>query len=404
MTDGVPASGSPTQPVDVPVDVAVIGAGIMGAACAYQLADAGLSVVVLERYEAAAMGSTGLSAAGVRVQFVEPVNVALSLASIREYEAFERTHGIDIGYRPIGYLLLVPDHSWDTHLEGVEVQRSLGAPVEVMTAEAARDRFVDLDPTGLAGATFGPIDGVVDPHSVAHAYLSMARKLGAEVRFRHEITAIAKSHDGWELTLSRPDAGGNAVGTIRAHAVVNAAGCWAGEVARLAGIEVPVEPVRRMIYLSAPRPDRPADLPMTVDLSSGFYVRPEADRLLFGRSNPDEPAGFTTGMDWDWFEACLEVAAARFPWFLDESLDRAASWYGYYEMTPDHNAVLGEHADAPGWVDASGFSGHGVQHAPAVGRAIREEIVDGRAHTIDIDPLRGSRFRAGTRRSERHII
>jgi sarcosine oxidase, subunit beta len=384
-----------SDPPRTDTDVVVVGAGIIGASCAYQLSEAGLRVVVLERQEAAAMGSTGLSAAGVRVQFVEPVNVALSFASILEYRGFGERFGVDAGYRPVGYLLLVPEARWDDHLRGVEVQRAAGAPVEVLTCDEARSRYVDFDPTGLAGATFGPYDGVVDPDSVTHAYLRAARDAGTEVRFRSEVTEVARDGDGWLVT-----AGGS---SVRADTLVNAAGCWAGELGRLAGLQVPVQPVRRMIYLTAPKPGRSTS-PLVVDTATGLYFRTEGERVLFGRSNPDEAPGFTTGMDWEWLEPTLEIASARFPWMAEESLDPSASWYGYYEMTPDHNAVLGASPDAPGWVDACGFSGHGVQQAPAVGRAIREEIVDGRSHTIDIDPLRISRFAAGLRRSERHII
>lgn len=376
-------------------DVVVIGAGIIGASCAFQLADAGLDVVIVDRHEAPAMGSTGLSAAGVRVQFVEPTNVALSLASIREYATFEERYGVDGGYRAVGYLLLVPDAQWEAHLAGVEVQRSLGAPVEVLDLEAVGERFAAFDPAGLAGATFGPIDGVVDPNTVTHTYLALARERGARVRLRSEVTAISSVGDRWELIVGDH--------RLRAGTVVNAAGCWAGEVGGLAGVEVPVAPYRRMVYVTAPLAGR-ATTPLTVDLGTGLYFRSEGERLLFGRSNPDEAPGFATGMDAGWLEPTLTAAMERFPWFAEERLDTAASWYGYYEMTPDHNALIGASVDAPGWVDACGFSGHGVQQAPAVGRAVREEIVDGRATTIDIDPLRPERLRAGQLRSERHII
>jgi sarcosine oxidase, subunit beta len=410
----------------VNVDVAVVGAGIVGAACAAELAGAGLRVAVLEREEAPAMGSTGRSAAGVRVQFVEPANVALSLASIEAYRSFPERHGVDVGYRPVGYLLLVPNEDWENHLEGVAVQQELGAPVEVLAVADARRRFVDMDPAGLAGATFGPIDGVVDPHMVTQAYVRLARERGASIHVRHEVVEVARDGADWLLTTTRIDGavggiagavggidgavGGidGAVGgidraVVRAGAVVNAAGCWAGTVGRLAGAEVPVEPSRRMIWMTAPRPGR-ATSPLVVDLASGLYHRTEGERLLFGRSNPEEAPGFTTGIDWDWLEPTYEAAVARFPWFADEALDQAACWYGYYELTPDRNAVLGANPHAAGWYDASGFSGHGVQHAPAVGRALREEIVDGRSHTIDIDRLRSSRFADGDARTERHII
>jgi sarcosine oxidase, subunit beta len=380
-------------------EVVVVGAGIIGAACAYHLADRGLTVTVLERDDSPATGSTGLSAAGVRVQFVEPVNVALSLASIHAYREFETTFGVDSGYRPVGYLFLVPDEAWEAHLAGVQVQRHGGAPVEVLDLEVALERFGGFAPTGLAGATFGPIDGVVDPHSVTMGYLGAARERGVEVRLRSEVTAITSEGEGWLLSVGA----GEDARHLRADVVVNAAGCWSGGLARLAGLDVPVAPARRSIWMTGPRADR-RTTPLVVDVASGLYHRSEGERVLFGRSNPAEAPGFTTGVDWDFLEPTLEIAIERFPWFAHEELDAAASWYGYYEMTPDHNAVLGRHPDAASWVDATGFSGHGVQQAPAVGRAIAEEVAEGRAVTIDIDPLRLDRFRSGGERHERHVI
>jgi sarcosine oxidase subunit beta len=296
----------------------------------------------------------------------------------------------------LGMILQQPvDWVWTQNAVLAQVQRQAGAPVEVLDLDDARRRFGDFDPTGLAGATFGPIDGVVDPHSVTLAYLARARDLGATVRLRSEVTAIDRDGDGWSLEVSGR--------RLRAATVVNAAGAWSGEVGRLAGVEVPVEPARRMVWMTGPKPGR-ATTPLTVDVATGTYFRSEGERLLFGRSNPAEPPGFHEGIDWAFLEPTLEAACARFPWFADEELDARACWYGYYEMTPDDNAVLGAVDGVPGWVNACGFSGHGVQQAPAVGRAIREEVVDGRAHTIDIDPLRIGRFRRGDQRHERHVI
>lgn len=392
------------------LDVVVIGAGIIGAACAYELAAAGLRVLVVDRAEAPATGSTGLSAAGVRVQWTDPVNVELSLRSIAVFRDFAASFGIDSGYRPVGYLFLVPEAAWEAHLAAVEVQRAAGAPVEVLGLAEARSRFTDLDPTGLAGATFGPIDGVVDPHSVTLGYLARARTWGAELRLGAEVTAIAACSDGWQLHLTDAlvarrgqPAPGAATTTVTTSAVVNAAGAWAGEVAQLAGLEVPVVPVRRMIWMTAARPGRPTS-PLTVDVASGLYHRSEGERLLFGRSNPAEPPGWRTGIDWDFLEPTLDIAVARYPWFAEEQLDSRASWYGYYEVTPDHNSILGAAPFAPGWVDATGFSGHGVQQAPAVAVAVREELVDGRSTTVDIDPLRVTRFDTGDHRHDRHVV
>lgn len=375
-------------------DVAVIGAGIIGASVAYHLAAAGAEVTVLEQADGPAMGSTGLSAAGVRVQFTEAVNVRLSWESIRELRDFEARHGEDVGYRPIGYLLLVPEQAWAAHLAAVEVQHRVGAPVEVCTPAEAAER-VPLDPAGLGGATFGPADGVVDPHLVTQAYLRRARGHGVRPRYRSPVVGIDSRGERWRLTL--PD------GVVDAPVVVNAAGPWAGQIAALAGLDVPVQPVKRMVFLTAPaRRDRV--YPLTVDLATGFYLRSEADRVLFGRSRPDQPPGFCDGMDWDWLEPTLAVGADRFPWLAGERLDARGSWYGYYEVTPDHNPILGRMPGATSWVNACGFSGHGVQQAPAVGRVVAEEIVEGRARSIDIDPLRHERFATGAARAEQHIV
>ena len=381
------------------IGVGIIGAGIMGAACAHELAEAGRRVVVLERAEAPATGSTGHSAAGVRVQFVEPTNVALSLASIRVYADFQRRFGADAGYRPVGYLLLVGTDAWSTHLEGVRVQRELGAPVDVLEVDEAAQRVGGLVVDGLAGATFGPMDGVVDPHGITFGYLDAARALGTTLRLRSEVVALDRDDAGWRVRCQGP----TGTTTVRAGAVVNAAGAWAGAVGTLAGRHVPVVPMRRMVFMTAGRPGR-ATTPLTVDLTTGLYYRSEGERLLFGRSNHDEVPGFHDGIDWDWLEPTVEAAVARFPWFVDETFDRGACWAGYYEQTPDENAVLGADPEDPTWLNACGFSGHGVQQAPAVGRAIREELIDGRAHTIPIDPLRADRFLAGRVVTERHII
>lgn len=369
-------------------DVIVVGAGIIGAACAYRLAERGLRVRLLEAAPAPAMGSTGRSAAGVRVQFTEAVNVRLSWHSIQEYREMP-----EASYRPIGYLLLVPEEDWAEHLRGVEVQRGLGVPVEVHSLEAAQKWFA-FEPAGLAGATFGPADGVVDPHGICMEYLRRARGLGAELHLQTELLGAERQRGVWRLDTSR--------GAFEAPVVLNAAGAWAGEVGRRAGLEIPVQPARRMVFCSAPLPEPPAG-PLTIDLSTGFYFRPEGERLIFGKSNPAD-VGFAEGMDWSWLGPTLEAGMLRFPWLEHLALDQRASWWGYYEVTPDHNPILGWMPGVEGWANACGFSGHGVQQAAAVGRLMAEEIADGKARSIDIDALRYERFSRAVEVLERHIV
>lgn len=374
-------------------DVLVIGAGIVGAACAYRLAERGLKVGVLEQAAAPAMGSTGKSAAGVRVQFTESTNILLSWYSIQEYRQMP-----EAAYRPIGYLFLVPDSQWEQHLVGVELQRRLGVPVEVRDLEAAQEWF-DFVPVAeglepILGATYGPCDGIVDPHGICMEYLRRARQFGAEVHTQSEFLAAEPKASGWQVQTSR--------GHFQAAILLNAAGAWAGEVGRRSAVSIPVQPARRMVFCTAPIP-YPSWHPLTIDLSSGFWFRPEHDRLILGRSNPAD-VGFNEGMDWSWLEPTLEVGIPRFPWLELFQLDQKASWWGYYEVTPDHNPILGHMPGVEGWVNACGFSGHGVQQAAAVGRLIAEEVVDGRAHSLNIDSLRYERFFSATPTAEKNIV
>ena len=380
----------------VKTDVLIIGAGIIGASCAFRLSERGLKVVVLEAQVAPAMGSTGRSVAGVRVQYTEEVNARLSWESIQEYRRFQDLYSEDAGYRSIGYLFLVPPERWSEHLESVRLQERIGAPVKVLTVEEAQS-LVAFDATGIVGTTHGPADGVVDPHSVTFTYLRLAQEHGATLYMQTPLTRAQRAGNAWRVETPK--------GIFEAEYLVNAAGSWAGEVAKRAGleIEVPVQPMRRMVYATAPTPWQHV-YPLTIDLTSGFYLRSEGQRILFGKSNPDEPPGFTEGMDWDWFEPTLAAGLERFPWLEETRLDSQACWWGYYEVTPDHNPILGRLPTVENWLNVAGFSGHGVQQAPAVGRIIAEELVLGKAQSINIDPLRITRFSTDQQGRERNII
>ena len=375
-------------------DVLVVGAGLDGAACAFRLAEQGLRVGLIEALDAPAMGSTAKSAAGVRVQFSTEANIRLSWESIQEYEAFPELFGEDVGYRPIGYLLLVPQTDWEPHHAAVALQHRVGVPVEVLTPEAAQ-QLVAFDTTGIHSATFGPKDGVVDPHGATMAYLGMARQRGSVVHVATELISAERVGDVWRVSTTS--------GAFEAPEVLNAAGAWAGEVARRAGMDVPVAPYRRNVFVTGPL-QREHSYPLTVDLATGLWFRSEGERLIIGMSNPSEPAGFVDTVDWGWLEPTLEAAIGRFPWMEEVTLDRRASWAGYYEITPDHSPILGRPAGVEGWINACGFSGHGVQQAPTVARLMTEELLHGRASSLNIDEFRLERFAAKAERAERHII
>ncbi len=367
-------------------DAVVIGAGIIGASCAFRLSEQGLRVIILEAQPSPAMGSTAYSAAGVRVQFTEEINIQISWQSIQEYRDFLEIYGEDAGYRPQGYLFLVPPERAAVHLAGAELQASLGAPVQILSIEQAQ-QIMSFNPENITAVTYGPADGVVDPHRITHTYLRQAKAHGALLRCDSPLLSARPSGSGWLVETT--------TGSIATGCLINCAGAWAGQVARQAGLEVPVYPVRRMIYLTGPTSWQ-HNYPLGIDVGSGFYMRSEGQRLLFGRSNLDEVPGFTTGMDWNWLEHTLEAGLNRFPWLEEAGLDRQACWFGYYEVTPDHNSIVGRMPGAENWINAAGFSGHGVQQAPLVGRLVAEEVLHGRAVSLNIDPLRIERFASGT--------
>ncbi len=363
-------------------DVVVVGAGAVGASTAYHLARRGKTVVVVDSFDGPAEGSTGRSFASIRAQWADSLNIEMSWRSIQAYQNFPTEHGIDVGYRPSGYLFLVPHSAWAAHLDAVDLQRAHGVPVDVLDPhDAQRHTAFEID--GISGATWGPADGVVDPHLATSAYLQLARERGTTTLFRHRVTEVARAQDGWLLTAGDR--------MIRAPHVVNAAGGWAGELAALAGLSAPVVHSRRNIYATA-QGALDVAVPMTIDLATGVFVRSEGSRLLFGAGRPDQADGYDTSVDWPWMETVLDRAVGRFPWLADLPLDRAGCWAGTYENTPDHHGILGGDPAGSGWVNACGFSGHGLMQAPEIGRLVAEQVVDGRISSVDAAALRLGRF------------
>ncbi len=374
-------------------DVAIIGGGIVGSACAWRSAERGLKVTVLEAAPVLGAGSSGRSGAGVRVQWSEEVNVRLSWESIQEYRTFGERYGAESGYRPNGYLFLVPEAKWAEHSGGLAVQRRVGAPVEELAPDEAQ-ALVPFVTGGVYRCSYGPADGYIDPVAVLNTYHKLAGRRGARLLLGAPVQTVRRLRDGWLLTTPQ--------GSVSAPVVVNAAGAWAGEVAQLAGLRVPVVPVKRCVYRTVGG-NSARSYPLTVDTGSNFWLRGHGDTVIYTVSRPDQAPGLDAGMDWGWLEKVREVSRIRFPWLEKLPVGQANSFWGYYEMTPDGAPVLGEAEGAPGWVNACGFSGHGVQQAAAVGRVVAAEVV-GERPFIDVSTLRLERFAAGALRLERHLV
>ena len=380
--------------------VVVIGGGIVGLASAYELAERGVDVVVCEKGSIGS-GSTERSAGGIRAQFTAPTNVDLSVASMRVWETFEERFDSDIAYRRTGYLFLARSEETAAALEeAVAMQNDRGVPSEVVTPEEALEQCPSIDPDRFVAGTYSPTDGFADPHLALQAYARAAADAGVDVRTKTPVTDVRR--EGGRVTgVETPG------GPIEAEYVVNAAGPWARKIAAMADVSLPIEPKRRQLAVVRPETAVPETAPLTIDLESGSYFRPEreGDALVGGHFDEDDPArdpdGYDRSMDFDWAVDALEAVSEWTTAFGPESAVKRG-WAGLYAVTPDDNAIVEE--TVPGLVTAAGFSGHGFQHAPATGRLVAELVVDGEASLVDIEAYSSDRFERASDHEERHVV
>jgi sarcosine oxidase subunit beta len=372
-------------------DVIIIGGGIVGSSIAYHLAEAGCrDVLVLERETQQGKGSTGKSMGGVRAQFATPINIRMSLYSIPFFASFEEMMGHPSGYRPQGYLFVA---TTPAHLEylGENYRRQVAAGLQAVRLLDARDVAAaapELRHDDVLGGSFCATDGFVDPYSVMTGFMSRAIECGVRLLRDTAVTGIAMDARGVTgVETSR--------GFIGGRTVVNAAGAWAGNVARLAGVDLPVEPLRRMLVPTEPFDQVSSRSPMVADMNTGFHYRPEGRGLLLAWNDPEETPGFKLDFDRGFIEKVLTRGAQRLPCLEEAEVNPRRAWAGLYEMTPDHHAVLGPVKEVPGFFLANGFSGHGVMHSPATGRIMTDLILRGKSELMDSDVLGFDRFASG---------
>ena len=382
------------------MDVIVIGGGIVGLSSAYALAQRGASVGLFEK-DSLGMGSTARSAGGIRSQFETPVNVALSLASKRVWNEFEERFGVDIGYRKTGYLFLARSEDVaETFRENVRMQQRLGADSEFLDPAEAGEICEGLITEQFVAATYNGDDGFADPNLAVQGYASAAREAGVDIRTGTAVTGLVTDGDavvGVETAEERHDA----------DFLINAGGPCAREIGAMAGVDLPIHPRRRQIaVVDATRPV-PEDDPLTIDLETGSYFRPEREGAAlvgghFDDEDPDQdPDEYDDSMELDWAADAVE-RAAEWTHYFDEETRIKRGWAGLYAVTPDNHPVIEE--SVPGLITASGFSGHGFQHAPATGQIVAELALDGEPNLVDVSDLTSDRFERGEAMIEKNVV
>lgn len=370
----------------------VIGAGAIGASVAHHLASSGRrNVLLLDRSAGPGEGSTGKATGGFRAQFATPVNVRLSLLSRTKLLRFQDETGVDPGYLPAGYLWVARTARELDSLRGaLGMQRAegLGEAREVSPEEIARLQPW-LAPRGVIGGTFSPTDGFIRPRDILEGYLRSAERRGVRIEWNAEVTGMARAPDGRIVSVT------TARGVHRVEAVVNAAGAWAASIASMAGVDLPVVPLRRQVAATVPCDLLPPTMPMTIDVGDGFHFRVRDGRVLLLLPTPGAPGRpFEAEVEPEWIERVSAIAAERVPALRGIEIDRSACWAGLYEMSPDRHAIVGAVSGCPNLFFVNGSSGHGVMHAPAMGQIVTE-ILNGEAPAVDVSELRPSRFREG---------
>jgi FAD-dependent oxidoreductase domain-containing protein 1 len=377
-------------------DIVVIGGGVMGSSISYNLVNDGFdgTILVIEKDPSYQFASTALSAGGVREQFSLAENIRISQYGLNIFEHFDEIMEVDgdtahAEFKQRGYLFLANEKNWPILKKNYENQRRLGAHVSLLSIDDLKKLIPHMKTHDLVGGSFGSRDGYLDPHGVMQGFIKKGKSLGVEY-LHEEVTGIEVKAKKIEGVMT--DKGTQ----IGCGIVINAAGPYASVVGKMAGIDLPVEPVRKMAFVFDPKIKFDYDLPLVIDTDGLLYFRHESGKtILTGRSIPDEPSGFNFEWDRDYYmDIVWPGVAERVPAFDTARLIRG--WAGLYAMNRiDGNAIIGHFADVKGFYGAVGFSGHGLQQSPGVGKCLSELIQFGKYQTIDLSCFSFDRFRTG---------
>lgn len=375
----------------------IIGGGVMGASTAYHLARAGAkNILLLEKQPFFGMGATGKCAGGIRYQFSTAINIHLSQVSLPMLARFADEIGQEIDFQECGYLfLLTREQDLSAFRRNVKLQHRMGVQTEWWPAGEVRRRLPQLQADDVLAGVIHQKDGLADPHGVVSGYIQAARRLG--VTALNEVTVT-----GIEAASGRIRAVQTNQGDIACPVVVNAAGPWSGRVSALAGIPLPVTPLRRQMVTTTAVPGIGPDFPFVIDFAQSLYFHREGPGLLTGMSNPHETPGIDESIDPDWELVHMEAAIARLPALAHAG--RVSGWAGLYENTPDAHPIFGGVPQLEGYYLVTGFSGHGFMHGPVAGLLTAEIILQGQAKTVDVSALDIGRFAEGRLIQEYNVI
>jgi sarcosine oxidase subunit beta len=384
---------SPTIPSRA--SVVVIGGGVIGLSTAYHLALAGVEDVVLIERDSLGEGSTSKAAGGVRALFSDEINIQLGLRSLEAFERFGTTMDQEIDLQQVGYLFLLDNEQHEqAFAEAVDLQNNLGVHSRMIGAEEAKNLSPLVDVSGIRSAVWSPRDGHCTPESVVLGYAKAARRAGARIVTKCEVTDII-APDGHITGVV------TTAGTIATSTVVCAAGAWSQQIGQMVGTDLHVRPLRRQIAITEPVSGLDPHTPFTIDFSSSFYFHAEGRGLLLGMSEERDSWGFDLSRTGEWLGTLAEAIERRLPQLGDVGLQ--SGWAGLYEMTPDHNAVIGELDDVSQFFYATGFSGHGFLMGPAVGEVMRDLYLRV-PPAIDVSTLTVDRFSGLDTRPELNIV
>jgi sarcosine oxidase subunit beta len=374
------------NPLNRTADIVIIGAGIIGVSIAYHLGKMGAKHVVVFEKDLIGEGSTGLSAGGIRRQWSTEVNMQFAIKSFEVFQNFEEEFGASPEFRQIGYLFLARDaEELGVFRQSIKLQHCFGVPSELLSREEIKKKWSFLNVDDIAGGAFCATDGYAGPHEVTYAMAKGAKGHGVKIHERTEVTSIEVKEGRVVSVLTKK-------GRVECPIVVNAAGPYAAHVGTLAGVDIPVNPIRRQLFVTDPFDKIPPSVPLTIDHKQNFYFRREGDCVLLSGPQDERPS-FNLNTDFSAMVETAEKATHRVPAF--EVTRIARGWAGLYEISPDNHAILGKVPEVEGLILAVGFSGHGFQHGPAAGMVISELILDGKSETIDITSLALTRFKEG---------